>query len=45
MRLKTRKLNPEVSTKEKASLADTDKFPIVGIGASAGGLEALAIYE
>ncbi|MBP1667476.1 MAG: chemotaxis protein CheB [Bacteroidetes bacterium] len=41
MRLKTRKLNPEVSTKEKASLADTDKFPIVGIGASAGGLEAL----
>ena len=39
--MKSRKLQPTVSSnKEKADLG-TNKFPIVGIGASAGGLEAL----
>jgi two-component system CheB/CheR fusion protein len=39
--MKSRKLQPTVSSnKEKADLG-TSKFPIVGIGASAGGLEAL----
>jgi two-component system CheB/CheR fusion protein len=39
--VKTRKLKPKVSTKRENTVTDTDKFPIVGIGASAGGLEAL----
>jgi two-component system, chemotaxis family, CheB/CheR fusion protein len=41
MRLKTRKLNSSAPTKDKTVVTDHDKFPIVGIGASAGGLEAL----
>ena len=41
MQLKTRKYNPKASAENKPSVTDTDKFPIVGIGASAGGLEAL----
>ena len=39
--MKTRKLKSKVSSKEKTSDSDTGQFPIVGIGASAGGLEAL----
>ncbi|MGA2407207.1 MAG: chemotaxis protein CheB [Bacteroidales bacterium] len=41
MRVKFKKLKPTVSPIEKKSDSDTGKFPIVGIGASAGGLEAL----
>jgi two-component system CheB/CheR fusion protein len=41
MLLKTRKQNQKVSVKKKDSAPGTYKFPIVGIGASAGGLEAL----
>ena len=41
MRVKTRKITPKASDKEKTTVKETDKFPIVGIGASAGGLEAL----
>jgi two-component system CheB/CheR fusion protein len=41
MRVKPRKLKSTVSLKEKTSILNTGKFPIVGIGASAGGLEAL----
>jgi two-component system CheB/CheR fusion protein len=36
-----RKLKSTVSSKEKTNSIGTGKFPIVGIGASAGGLEAL----
>jgi two-component system, chemotaxis family, CheB/CheR fusion protein len=36
-----RKLKPTISSKAKTSDMDTSRFPIVGIGASAGGLEAL----
>jgi two-component system CheB/CheR fusion protein len=39
--VKTRKRKSTLSSKEKISSSDTGKFPIVGIGASAGGLEAL----
>jgi two-component system, chemotaxis family, CheB/CheR fusion protein len=39
--VKSRKIKPAVSSKEKASDLNSDTFPIVGIGASAGGLEAL----
>jgi two-component system CheB/CheR fusion protein len=39
--VKTRKLKSTISSKEKASGLYTGQFPIVGIGASAGGLEAL----
>ncbi len=39
--MKTKKIKPEVSTVKKAAGIKTSKFPIVGIGASAGGLEAL----
>jgi two-component system CheB/CheR fusion protein len=39
--LKTKKIKPAVSTVKKAAGIKTSKFPIVGIGASAGGLEAL----
>jgi two-component system CheB/CheR fusion protein len=41
MRVKTRKPETKASTKTKTSSKVTGKFPIVGIGASAGGLEAL----
>jgi len=41
MPLKTRKQNQKVATKKKVPAPGTSKFPIVGIGASAGGLEAL----
>ena len=34
-------LKPTVSLTKKAVILDTNQFPIVGIGASAGGLEAL----
>ncbi|MDZ7742867.1 MAG: chemotaxis protein CheB [Bacteroidota bacterium] len=39
--MKTKKTNPAASSKEKKTGIETRKFPIVGIGASAGGLEAL----
>lgn len=39
--MKTSKLEHKTSTKEETTVTDTDIFPIVGIGASAGGLEAL----
>ena len=39
--MKQGKLKSIVSSKEKISDSQTDQFPIVGIGASAGGLEAL----
>ncbi len=41
MRVKLKKPKPTGLSKEKASDLDTGQFPIVGIGASAGGLEAL----
>jgi len=41
MQAKPRKLKSTKSSKEKTSDLYTGKFPIVGIGASAGGLEAL----
>ena len=41
MRLKPAKLKSTASSKEKTSDSETGQFPIVGIGASAGGLEAL----
>jgi len=41
MKVKTKQLKSKVSSKEKTSDLDTRHFPIVGIGASAGGLEAL----
>jgi two-component system CheB/CheR fusion protein len=44
MRVKIQKLKPKVTSKEKSSVKDTDKFPIIGIGASAGGLEALEYF-
>ncbi len=39
--MKTRKLRPSANSKGKTSVQDMVHFPIVGIGASAGGLEAL----
>jgi two-component system CheB/CheR fusion protein len=39
--VKTRISKLKTSNKEVTTVTDTDKFPIVGIGASAGGLEAL----
>ncbi len=39
--MSARKLRSPVSSKEKASDSHPDKFPIAGIGASAGGLEAI----
>jgi len=39
--VKTRKLKSTISSKAQISDTIQDKFPIVGIGASAGGLEAL----
>ncbi len=41
MQLKTRKQDQKIATKGKTSVTENTKFPIVGIGASAGGLEAL----
>ncbi|MCX6286687.1 MAG: PAS domain-containing protein [Bacteroidetes bacterium] len=41
MLVKPKKLKSATSSKVKISDVDTGKFPIVGIGASAGGLEAL----
>ncbi|MCX6253870.1 MAG: hypothetical protein NTV31_05265 [Bacteroidia bacterium] len=41
MRATPKKIKPKVSSKEIKPVSDTGKFPIVGIGASAGGLEAL----
>ena len=41
MRVKPKKLESTVLSKERTSDSDTGQFPIVGIGASAGGLEAL----
>jgi two-component system CheB/CheR fusion protein len=40
MLMKPSKLNPIVSKQEKTSALDTKLLPIVGIGASAGGLDA-----
>ena len=39
--MKSKKLKSTVSSKRRTSDSDTGQFPIVGIGASAGGLEAL----
>lgn len=39
--MKPKKLESTVLSKERTSDSDTGQFPIVGIGASAGGLEAL----
>jgi two-component system CheB/CheR fusion protein len=39
--VKPKKLKSKISSKEKTSGLDSVPFPIVGIGASAGGLEAL----
>jgi len=39
--VKSKKLKSTVSSKGRTSDSDTGQFPIVGIGASAGGLEAL----
>jgi two-component system, chemotaxis family, CheB/CheR fusion protein len=39
--VKNQRPKSEISPKEKTSDADNKQFPIVGIGASAGGLEAL----
>jgi two-component system CheB/CheR fusion protein len=41
MRVKSKKLKSTILSKERTSDSDTGQFPIVGIGASAGGLEAL----
>ncbi len=41
MGIKPKNLKPKGPSKEKTSKSDTGQFPIVGIGASAGGLEAL----
>jgi len=41
MGMNPKKLKSTVSSKEKTSDLDAGQFPIVGIGASAGGLEAL----
>ena len=43
--MNTKKLKSTETLNEKASLSkDNDQFPIVGIGASAGGLEALELF-
>jgi len=39
--VKTRNSKPKATTKVETVVKDSNKFPIVGIGASAGGLEAL----
>lgn len=39
--MKTGTPKPTVATKEKTSARDTNRFPVVCLGASAGGLEAL----
>ncbi len=42
--MKSKKLKSTVFPKEKTSDLDTGQFPIVGIGASAGGLDALGQF-
>jgi len=42
--LKTKKIKPAGSSVKKPAGLKTKKFPIVGIGASAGGLEALELF-
>jgi two-component system, chemotaxis family, CheB/CheR fusion protein len=42
--LKTKKINQEVSPKGDKTGLQSGKLPIVGIGASAGGLEALELF-
>jgi len=42
--LKTKKTNTAVSSKAGTDDLIKNKFPIVGIGASAGGLEALDLF-
>jgi PAS domain S-box len=44
MRVKKKKPEPKVAFKVKPAVKDTNKFPIIGIGASAGGLEALEYF-
>ena len=44
MLVKTRKLKVTGSPKEKVTYKNKSQFPIVGIGASAGGLEALELF-
>ncbi len=39
--MKTKKMKPTIAPKEKKTVHDIAKFPIVCIGASAGGLEAM----
>lgn len=41
MRVKSSKPELKASSERKTSVRNTEKFPIIGIGASAGGLEAL----
>jgi two-component system CheB/CheR fusion protein len=43
-KLKTKKTKQAGTAKEKTTDAKSGKFPIVGIGASAGGLEALELF-
>ena len=42
--MKTKKIKPAGSSVKKPAGLKTKKFPIVGIGASAGGLEALELF-
>ncbi|MFO7659221.1 MAG: chemotaxis protein CheB [Bacteroidales bacterium] len=44
MQVKPRKLKSTVLSKEKTPDSNIGKFPIVGIGASAGGLDALELF-
>ena len=42
--MKPKQLKSNVSSTEVISATDTNQFPIVGIGASAGGLDALEMF-
>jgi len=42
--LRTKKIKQAITSKEKTPELKSGKFPIVGIGASAGGLEALELF-
>jgi len=42
--LRTKKIKQAITSKEKTPEVKSGKFPIVGIGASAGGLEALELF-
>jgi two-component system CheB/CheR fusion protein len=44
MRVTKKKPEPKITSKVKQAVKDTDRFPIIGIGASAGGLEALEYF-